>query len=301
MEEVRRDQQALTKESRKAARERAREEKRQKKEKARAEKPVKIRRPRKWGKPVAITLIVALVAAVGAVQLMPVPTAEYAKAASAAIGRPVVIRSAHYSVLSGLELKLEGVSIGKVRIATAHAFPELSALITGAKAFRRIELDGTLVPQDELADLLLGRLKPVGFSVRHVVAKGLVLSGPVVFPQLDVDAKISSAGSIASVSLSGRDKLKVTLVPKGESVALEGSAAAFTPPFTPDLTFTDFNFKGSATRDGMTLSDWDGSLLEGVVGGTARIGWGSSWSVDGTLRFKRVNAAVFAPAGASMR
>jgi hypothetical protein len=296
MDEVRRDQQVLTKESRKAARERAREEKRQRKEKARAEKPVKIRRPRKWGKPVATTLVLALVAAVVAVQLVPVPTAEYAKAASAAIGRPVTIRSAHYSVLSGPELQLEGVSVGKIRIATARAYPELGALFGGAKAFRRIELVGAVVPQDELGNLLLGSLNRGGFSVTRVVAKQVALLGPVALPQLDVDALVDHGGSVASVKVTGRDKLNVKLLPKDGRVAVEGTASAFSPPFAPDVTFTDFSFKGSATRDGMTLSEWDGSLLEGVVSGTARIGWGRSWSVDGTLKYKRVNAAVFAPA-----
>ena len=181
------DTQALNKEWGKWARQRAREERRQKKEQAQAEKPVKIRRPRKWGKAVAVTLALALAAAVGAVQVMPVPTAEDAKAASAALGRPVIITSAHYSVLSGLELKLEGVRIGKIRVAAVRAVPELSSLLGGGKAFSRIELVGALVPQDELGNLLLGSLQRGGLPVTQVVGKQLVLSVPVALPQLDVD------------------------------------------------------------------------------------------------------------------
>jgi len=296
LDEVRRDQQVLTKESRKAERTRVREARKQQKKKQQIEKPIKIRRPRKWGKPVAITLVLALVAAVGAVQVMPVPTAEYAQAASAALGRPVVIRAAHYSVLSGLELQFEGVNIGKIRIATARAFPELSSLLGDRRAFRRIELVGAVVPQAELGNLLLGGLKIGGFSVTRVVAKQLLLTGPVALPQLDVDALLTRRGSVASVSLSGRDKLKMKLVPRDGRVTFEGTAGAFSPPFAPGVSLTDFAFKGSATRDEMTLNEWDGALLEGTLTGTARIAWGRSWSVDGALKFKNVNAAVFAPA-----
>ena len=86
MDEVRRDEQALTKEALKAQRKREREAKRRKA--AEVEAPIKIRRRRKWGKPLAIGLLLALVAAVGAVQVMPLETGAYARAASAALGPP---------------------------------------------------------------------------------------------------------------------------------------------------------------------------------------------------------------------
>jgi len=308
LDEVRLDEQILTKESRKAARKRAREEKKQLKAKQKAEKeaeklakklaakPVKIRRPRKWGKPVAVTLVLALVVGAGVVQFMPVDTAPFAQAASAALGRKVVVGSAHYSLLGGLDLEFEGVSIGKIRIAKVRAYPELSTVLGQRKAFRRLELVDALVPQNELADVLLGALKPVGFTVSRVEAKQLTLSGPVELPQVDVAADIGIDGAIASVKVSGKDNLRMTLRPKGGHVELDGTAGAFYPPFAPNVTLTDFSFKGSATRDGITLSQWDGAVLEGTLAGTAQIVWGPTWSVSGSLKAKNINAAVFAPA-----
>ncbi|MGH8738980.1 MAG: hypothetical protein ACREUK_12630, partial [Burkholderiales bacterium] len=95
---------------------------------------------------------------------------------------------------------------------------------------------------------------------------------------------------------SGPDKLEVKVVPEDGQLMLEGSAASMTLPFAPQVTLTDFSLKGSATRDGMTLSEWDGALLDGTLAGSAQITWGPSWRVEGTLKFKSVNAAVFAPA-----
>ena len=46
----------------------------------------------------------------------------------------------------------------------------------------------------------------------------------------------------------------------------------------------------------MTISEWDASLLNGTVSGTANLRWGDSWTVDGVVTARNVYAAVFAPA-----
>ena len=294
MDEVRRDEQALTKEALRAQRRREREAKRKKA--AEVEAPIKIRRRRKWGKPLAIGLLVALVAAVGAVQVMPVETGKYAKAASAALGRRVTIGSARLSLLSGLEVKLQGVRIGDIRIETVRMFPELLSLLDERKAFGRVELIGALVPQNELGNVLLGKLGGSEFRVARVEATQLRTRGPFPLPPLDVEAVLGGDGSVRSVTLHGPDKLEVKLMPVGASVTLEGSAGSLVLPFAPQVTLTDFSLKGIATREGLALSEWEGGLLDGILSGSARISWGPTWSAEGKLKIKNINAAVFAPA-----
>jgi hypothetical protein len=67
-------------------------------------------------------------------------------------------------------------------------------------------------------------------------------------------------------------------------------------PFVPGFNLVEFGAKGSATRQGMTVSEFDGRAYEGVISGTARVRWGAEWSVEGDLRIRGVNVAVFAPA-----
>ena len=84
-------------------------------------------RPRKWGKPAAIALFVLLLVGVGVLHVMPLGTAEYEKAASEAMGAPVRIGSARLSVITGIEVRFDAVSIGdavKMQIMEqeAHVF-----------------------------------------------------------------------------------------------------------------------------------------------------------------------------------
>ena len=294
MDEVRRDEQALTKEALRAQRKREREAKRRKA--AEIEAPIKIRRRRKWGKPLAIGLLVTLVAAVGAVHVMPVDSGKYAKAASAALGRRVSIGSARLSLLNGLELKLQGVRIGDIRIETVRMFPELVSLFDDTKAFRRVELIGALLPQNELGNVLLGKVGSGEFRVARVEARQLRTRGPLPLPPLDAEAVLAGDGSVRSVMLHGPDKLEVKLMPVGASVTLEGSAGSLTLPFAPQITLTDFSLKGIASREGLRLSEWEGGLLDGTLSGSASIAWGPTWRAEGTLKIKQINAAVFAPA-----
>jgi len=294
MDEVRRDEQVLTKEALRAQRRREREAKRKKA--AEVEAPIKIRRRRKWGKPLAIGLLVALVAAVGVVQVMPVETGAYAKAASAALGRRVTIGSARLSLLNGMEIRFQGVRVGDIRIETVRMFPQLDSLFGDKKVFTRVELVGALVPQNELGDLLLGSVQSSKYSIERVDATQLRTRGPVALPPLDAEAKLASNGTVRSVVLHGPDKLEVRLLPIASKVLIEGSAASFTPPFAPQITLTDFSLKGSASRDGLTLSEWDGGLLDGNLSGSASVTWGRTWQVEGALKVKNVNAAIFAPA-----
>ena len=86
------------------------------------------------------------------------------------------------------------------------------------------------------------------------------------------------------------------LAPKDGAVDVEVTASGFTLPIAPDVTFSSFGLKGTATRQGLQVEKWDGTLLNGNIAGTANMRWGSSWSVEGVFTMRGINAAVFAPA-----
>jgi hypothetical protein len=322
MDEVKKDEAALSKEARRAAREREererqakkdakrearrakeeeKEDKKEKKEKARREEPVatpQFRRPRKWGKMVSTTLFVVLVGGLIAIHVMPVSTAEYESAASQALGRPVKVSSANLSLYSGVQLKFSGVSVGDTKIATVRGFPEIGSLFDPKKRFTRIELDGVTVPQESLAGLFGARIRSDNFSVGRVLAKQVKLTGPLTLPPLEVDLALAEDGNVTSTSVRGPEGLSGKITPKGSGeLDLDIVAHSFTVPVLPDFSMSGFAMKGVATPAGLRIESWGGSSLDGAVSGNANVRWSSgNWVMDGVLTIRGINAAVFAPA-----
>jgi hypothetical protein len=46
----------------------------------------------------------------------------------------------------------------------------------------------------------------------------------------------------------------------------------------------------------MTIPEWGGAIFQGGISGSANVRWSGSWSVDGVVTVRNINAAVFAPA-----
>ena len=319
MDDVKRDQEAVSKESRKAAREREREAKerereaqeRAKEREREAKRAAKggpapaaaaayrhkpFRRKTSWGKRVAVTLFLLLAAGVGALHVMPISTTEYEKAASEAIGRPVKIGAAHLSLYSGVQLILDNVGVGDAKIASVRAFPEIGSLFDDRKAFSRIELEDASLRQEAIGEALATKLRSPSFSVARLSVKRLKLTGPLPLPVLEAEILISPAGSIGLISLLGPDGLVGKLTPSGSGIDFDVTASGFTLPFLPDVTLSTFAMKGKATNDSARIESWGGASLDGAISGSANVRWGSTWSLDGVLTARGINAAVFAPA-----
>ena len=251
-----------------------------------------------WGKPIAITLFLLLVVGVGVLHIMPIDTLEYERAATDALGRPVKIGSARLSLFTGLQVRLSDVAIGDgVRIAEVRAFPEYDALTGPRKAFSRIEIERMKVDQESAGSALFARVKADNFSVGRIVARNLELTGPLALPKgLEVEVVYDANGMVRTAVIRGPEALHAQLIPKGKATEVELTAASFAMPFAPEITLNKFSMKGNVTPQGLQVSEWDGSLLNGTVSGTATVRWGDSWTVDGVLTARNLYAAVFAPA-----
>jgi len=255
------------------------------------------RQERNWGKPVAITLLVILGVALGALHVIPISTTDYEKAAREALGQPVRLASGRISLLRGVHYVFKDVRIGeRVRIAEARAFPALDALFDEKKIFKRIELEGATLPQDVLGEALFAKANGENFTLGRVVATQLKLEGPLPLPPLDVDVALDAAGALRVASLAGPENLVVNLSYKGSELEFEMSATSFALPIAPELSLDQFGMKGTITRRGMNISSWDGAALNGTVSGTAQVRWGGTWNVEGVVTARGINAAVFAPA-----
>src|SRR5205085_9279232 len=118
--------------------------------------------------------------------------------ASAAFGRPVKITSAHFSLITGPELRLQGVSVGDVKMAGVRASAHVATLLGDKKTFSRVELEGLTLPQKALGEALLGKLGTDSLSIARIVANQIKLQGPLPLPPLDAELVLGEDGALRS-------------------------------------------------------------------------------------------------------
>jgi hypothetical protein len=173
----------------------------------------------------------------------------------------------------------------------------LGSVFSERKEFTRVELDGLRLPQESLADALFATVKAENLVVDRVVVKSLELPGPAVMPKsLQADALFDPKGALRVATLRGPDGLVAKITPKQGAVEFDVVAGGFTLPIAPQITLSSFAMKGSATQRGMKVDEWGGLIFNGGISGTASIRWGGTWSVEGVVTVRGINAAVFAPA-----
>jgi hypothetical protein len=312
MDEVKQERKALGIDEKKE-REKAKEAEREAKRKKRAEEkrrkesekqaaraavagPARVRRRSSWGRPVALFLVVILLAAIGAAHLVPLDVAPYEQAASQALGRPVRIDSARLWLFTGIQLRFDGVRVGDARIGRAITHPALGSLFGDEKRFNLIELEGVTLPQSAFGEALFTRVKSDRFAVERIAVHNLDLRGGLALPKLDADLALDARGALRNATLRGPDGLNARIVPRGEALDFEATAAGFPLPIGPDVVLSQFAMKGTANRQGLDIAEWGGAIFNGGISGTAKVRWGSTWDVEGVLTVRSINAAVFAPA-----
>ena len=188
-------------------------------------------------------------------------------------------------------------SFGDTRLAEVRGFPEFDALLGPRKSFSRIEVDDARIDQALIGPALFTKVKADNFAIGRVLAKNVELSGPLAIPKgLELDVAYDGAGMVRTAFLRGPEGLVVKLAPKGSSMEIEISAATFTLPIAPDVSFGRFSMRGTIGPQGMSVSEWDAAALNGTLSGTANMTWGDNWVVEGVVTARNINAAVFAPA-----
>jgi hypothetical protein len=271
------------------------EKEKEEKESKKASAAYRPRRKSNLGRNLVVGLFLLLIAGVGVMHVLPVSTTEYERTASEALGLPVKIASGRFSMIGGVQYKFEGVSIGEFSVPLVRAYPEIGSVFGDKKVFTRIELEGMSLPQEALGDALFAKAKGDGLTVSQVTLRNLKLSGALPLPPLDAEVQLQGGG-VRTATVRGPEGLVAKLGAKDQAIEFDVNTAQFTLPFAQGITLVQFAMKGDATRQGMKINQWDGLLFSGHVTGTASVRWGNTWSVDGVLTARGVNAAVFAPA-----
>jgi hypothetical protein len=251
-----------------------------------------------WGKPIALTLFLLLVIALGVAHVMPIDTADYERGASEALGQPVKVGSANLSLLSGaLELKFHNVAIGDTKIPEVRGFPEFDSLLGPNKVLTRVEINGARVPQEAIGPALFTTIKAQNLRVARVLVKNLELVGPLAMPKsVELDATYGADGKVRTAFLRGPEALLIKLEPKGSAIEVDMSASTLTLPFAPEMSVGRFSLRGTIQRNGLEVAEWSAEAFNGTLSGTATLTWGDTWALDGVMTARNINAAVFAPA-----
>jgi len=295
MDEVNKEAAAIAKGKPK---EKPEKEKKKKKEKVvEAEEALpKVRRPSKLAKPIAIGLVLLLVIGIGVAHVMPLGTADYERAATEALGRPVKIGSANLWLLTGVQVRFQNVSVGDAKISRINGSIGLGSVFGPKKEFSKLEIDGLTLPQQAIGDALFATVKSDSFSVAEIVVKSLEVPGPATLPKnLQADATLNAKGSLQSATVRGPDGLVAKIAPQDDGVSFDVTAAGFTVPIAPQMTLSNFSMRGAASPRGMSIAQWGGSIFGGAMTGTATLGWSGNWTVNGVVTVRSMNAAVFAP------
>lgn len=295
MEDVRRDERALSPEARRAAREREKAPARVEEPAAPppAEKPLRRRSVLRGSLIGAACLIAGLVL----LHVVPLGTADYEKAASEALGVPVKIAGARLALLPAPGIYFDRTLVGDgIRIAAARAPLGFGALFGSTKSISALQLEGVVIPQATLGGVLLGTPRGDSLRVGKISATGLRLEGPLPLPELDVEATAGADGRLQSVKFTGPEKLTGSVTARGAEADIELAAESFTVPFVRGFKLPEFSLKAVASRAGLTLTKFDARMFDGVLEGNGRMRWGADWKIEGEVKARNMNVAVFAPA-----
>jgi hypothetical protein len=270
-------------------------------------KPKQFKRPVKLGRAALIALAALLVLPIVLLHVMNlnifIPPIE--KLASDRMGEPVSIHSMRASLWPAPHLKLDGVTIGKLRdikIPTVRVMPELAAFFGEAKAIKSIEAESLAIDQDALSRVIAWvgpgdstaktQVRRIALKTATIEVKGLPL------PPLAVDVALTATGQFEWANIRSTDKkIEVTITPKKNN-GFEVNIAAndWQPPLWPNLTFSELRAKAVATSEDMTFSEIGGRLYGGKATGSATVKWGDSWSAEGDLKIENILLAEAMPA-----
>ncbi|TND00223.1 MAG: hypothetical protein FD118_3163 [Rhodocyclaceae bacterium] len=225
---------------------------------------------------------------------------QFEKSLAAQFQQPVKIQALRLSLVPQRHVRLEGVSIGsegQIKILQIKATGALGNLFADKKAFSSVELDSPVITEEGLGWLLFGKPSAGGTVFGPVsVLNATLQSKNVSFPAFDAKLQPDGEGAWKTIAIESADKnLNLELTPKGESVQADFKARSFRIPFGSNLTLDDLVVSGTADRTGLSVTEFKAFAHGGILGGSARLTWGTQWNLSGKLNAKQVDASRLVP------
>ena len=260
------------------------------------------REPRNWGRTIALGLLVILVVALGVIHVVPLDPAPYEKAASQRFGEPVRIGTVNIALLPLPQLKFDRVTIGQtgtdaeVRIARIKASTEFGSMFAERKIFKSLELEGLVFQPAQLAAAIWGRSDSGSLRIDRVIARAVKVDlGGLTLPALDMEAVLGAEGALQSLTLTNAErKLTARLEPDGARMKIQLEAQKLPLPFGTEFALDELTGKGMISASELTFSEFEARAYDGTLSGNARLRWGATWSLDGEINARQVDATKIA-------
>lgn len=251
-------------------------------------------RPRRnWVRLAAYTAVASLLLAAAVVWFFPfdyyLPRIELRVRSS--IGEPVRFGTMHFTLTPGPGLEIEHVRVGEdaaMRIGKIFVAPEFGSLLSDSKILSEVVLDHVEVDAAALPRI------PGWFHGNYFVARALRFDRTAV--RL-ARTTVEGLGGTAVLDANGRIEelrfvdangiLSGTLRPDVSSYRITLNAGDWALPEYDWIKLQNFDATGILTASGLRLDQFDARAFDGIVSGSARLGWnddGADFSADVKLK-----------------
>ena len=238
----------------------------------------------KKSRKVVIGVAVGLLGLVAAAPWL-VPTSAWRvpveKAASEAVGAPVVIGDLSIAFLPLPHLKLRDLDVGKgaLKLSSARAYPALATLFSTPRHIRNVELEKLVVGPlgvellHKLAERPSAGPAPVTLGRLHAKDVAIVLAaGPL--PVVEATVELGEGNLVRTLAVKTADgKARIDAVPDGEGWKLNLNATDWQLPLGPPLKFAELKATGRTEGTRLVLPTIHARLYEGQVDGNAELDW----------------------------
>lgn len=264
------------------------------------------RTPFSWGNLVGLVFklsVFLLVLLVGALFVVPyaLPTHDYMpkveKFLSAKLNQPVHIGHLSGRILPTPRLELGEVYIGEVKQFQAEQaliYFAINGLVIETKPINSIELQGVKVSGAGLQSVSAWMQQIAADSQypveRIVISQGTLDAGAVQFTGTEGTLSFNSIGEFTNANLrsnGGKYMLDMNVALGGNlqiDVTVRGSAL----PLLPNWQFDELTAKGELSNAGLSIREFHGSILDGILQGNASIDWRTGWRAQGNLVAKTI-------------
>ncbi len=117
----------------------------------------------------------------------------------------------------------------------------------------------------------------------------------LTLPALDMEALFAPEGALQSLTLVNAErKLIAKLEPDGARMKIQLEAQKLPLPFGTEFALDEFSGKGVISTSELAFSEFEAHAYDGFLSGNARLRWGATWSLDGEINARQVEAAKIA-------
>lgn len=265
---------------------------------AKASKPTAARKHRKplpLGKIAFGLVMLALVVAVALPYVYPLKDyiAPLEQRLSAQLKQPVHIGGMSAASLPP-RLQLQNVTMGnnqEVKVASVVLNFAALSLFSDVKVISEAELndvsiDGRVLNKQAANLMLLGA--NAQYPIRHLnLQRVKIVTDEIALPTMSGIADIDGNGAFSRVSLhSPDDKLGFDLQNSDNRWVVNVSLKESSLPMLPDVVFSDLSAKGNIGDGEVNFTEMDAHIFNGILLGTAKLGWNNGWQLQGSLEAK---------------